>query len=123
MGKKSSLHFLLGTCPGLAALVYVSMLLSCDIHVSYLSDLVVFKAMSACFYDSCTGSYDMGVDCFECLYPFFGRYVCMLTWVFTIDVCLHGSCKLEKCVGLKCVQFLKFWQTSFIGNIVLINLV
>lgn len=52
MGKKGSLHFLLGTCSGLAALVYVSMLLYCNFHVSHLSVLVVFLAMSVCAYDS-----------------------------------------------------------------------
>lgn len=51
MGKKGGLHFLLRTCSGLAALVYVSMLLSCDFHVSYLV-LVVFMVMLVCAYDS-----------------------------------------------------------------------
>lgn len=39
MGKKGSLHLLLGTYSGLAAFIYVSVLLSCDFRVSTLSDL------------------------------------------------------------------------------------
>ena len=36
MGKKGCLYLLLGAHPGLASLVYVFMLLSCDFHVSKL---------------------------------------------------------------------------------------
>ncbi|KAE9451751.1 hypothetical protein C3L33_16294, partial [Rhododendron williamsianum] len=39
MGKKGNLHLLLGTYSGLAAFIYVSVLLSCDFCVSTLSDL------------------------------------------------------------------------------------
>ena len=34
MGKKARVHILLGTYPGLASLVYVSVFLPCDFHVS-----------------------------------------------------------------------------------------
>ena len=34
MGKKACVHILLGTYPGLASLVHVSVFLPCDFHVS-----------------------------------------------------------------------------------------
>lgn len=52
MGEKTCLYILFGTHTGLASLIYVSMLLSCDFHVSITSLFMLTKTrhLLICFY-------------------------------------------------------------------------
>jgi len=50
MGKETSLHFLPGTHQGLASLVYVYVLLSCNFCVSYQSIFYTFTAVFICMH-------------------------------------------------------------------------